>query len=482
MSENRATVRSICEVFLSLEQTHQLFSWRVKGVYVWPLMRMPLYYAITKQLGVFGAPHGSSHWKGRRLSRIWLWLWASLSFLIKRKRPTEVLIFDHPRKVIKGKYSVDIYTESLIEYLCSQHVNLEVYENLSYQNLQRLERDYPRRYYDLIATSAKMGAKLTKVKLNTQDHSLISHIEGVFKNKLGIHISLKQLVQRVTGEFQIRRWMYLRILRVHRPKLLVVVVSYSHSIAPLIDAARSLGIPSIEMQHGTYSRYHLGYHFPKDINHPYFCNSFFSFGSFWLNMAQLPIHESEFKIFGFRHMSEQLKVTQKPLSDRDEVLFLSQGVIGEGLSQYALACAYAHLPWKLIYKLHPSEYQTWRNDYPKLSQAEQLGLIQVIDHAQFSLYELMGRARFQVGVFSTAVYEGLALGCITLLVDLPGLEYMQTLIDQDVAEYIQSHEQLIHRLHEHTLESQEMKSKISLEVFSPVHEESLQWLMKMIRT
>ena len=72
------SVAQICAHFIHLEQKLELFAWQIKGVYIWPLLRMPLYYELTRKLGVFGAPHGSSNWKGRRFKRAKLWSYAFL--------------------------------------------------------------------------------------------------------------------------------------------------------------------------------------------------------------------------------------------------------------------------------------------------------------------------------------------------------------------------------------------------------------------
>ena len=93
----------------------------------------------------------------------------------------------------------------------------------------------------------------------------------------------------------------------------------------------------------------------------------------------------------------------------------------------------------------------------------------------------MGQARYQVGVFSTAVYEGLALGCVTLLVDLPGLEYMLPLIERGEAEHIKTPSALIERLREADGRSPHVTSEAPLEVFSAPREGPLDWLMGLIR-
>lgn len=476
-------MQSICEALLSVEQDLALFEWQVKGVYVWPLIRMPLYYQLTKRLSVFGAPHGSARWRGRRLTQLRLWCVAALSYLTRPKRPCELLIFDHPRKVSRGDRSVDIYTEHIIEALSARQVNIEVYEHLSYMAGDHALRDYPRGYYDLIATASARLSRLLPLTFTREDLTLVDHVAESLKARLGVEVNLKRLIKRRVSDFLLRRRLYLRLLKAHQPKALLVVVSYSTSISPLIDAARSLSIPSIEMQHGTFSAYHLGYHFPGLSAHPYFCDTLFTFGDFWSQMASLPIPSEEVRVYGFRHMSEQLRVPQRPWAEREEVLFLSQGVIGEGLARYASACAIARLPWRLVYKLHPSEYASWRETYPQLAALDAEGLIEVIDHAHYSLYKLMGRARCQVGVFSTAVYEGLALGCKTLLVDLPGLEYMRPLIARGDAELITGPEALVERLRAEVVTGDEAPKHSEaepLEVFASPHEETLSWLLKRL--
>ena len=293
-------------------------------------------------------------------------------------------------------------------------------------------------------------------------------------------------------EFNFARRSYQKLLRIRQAKALLVVVSYSHSIAPLTAAAKSLAIPTIEMQHGTFSPYHLGYHFPNLDDHPYFCDYFFSFGPFWHAMADLPLRDEKIMTFGFPHLSEQLaKVdtndemgSDKGLSQSNSVLFLSQGVIGEGLAKYAVACSQAQLPWHLRYKLHPSEYNTWRSDYPLLAEQSDAGLIEVIDHHRLSLYDLMREAQYQVGVFSTAVYEGMALGCQTLLIDLPGLEYMNALIEQNFAEKMTSPQQLCQRLKRSIDKPKTITDQNDFEpkqIFSELQEDSIQWLLNMVK-
>ena len=486
------SVAQICSKLIQIEQDLKLFEWQIKDVYIWPLLRMPIYYELTKKLGVFGAPHGTSHWKGRRFQRAKLWSYAFFKNLFTPKTPCDFMLVEHSRKVNKDGLWVDIYTDHLTRRLQTEPLSFCVYENLSYQSSTHQYRSHPHSYYDSIMTWARLLAKVSFLSLTAAQKSKIKTLEDKIFELFHLKIPLTKKIKNRVLEFNFARRSYQKLLKIRQPKALLVVVSYSHTIAPLTAAAKSLAIPTIEMQHGTFSPYHLGYHFPHLDHHPYFCDYFFSFGPFWHAMADLPLPDEKIMTFGFPHLSEQLTKLNtnaevssvKGSSQSNSVLFLSQGVIGEGLAKYAVACSQAQLPWHLRYKLHPSEYNTWRSDYPLLAEQSDAGLIEVIDHHRLNLYDLMRKAQYQVGVFSTAVYEGMALGCQTLLIDLPGLEYMNALIEQNFAEKITSPQQLCQRLKRSTDQPETIPDQNDFEpkqIFSELQEDSIQWLLNMVK-
>ena len=486
------SVAQICSKLIQVEQDLKLFEWQIKDVYIWPLLRMTLYYELTQKLGVFGAPHGTSNWKGRRFRRVKLWFYAIFKDLFTPTTSCDFMLVEHTRKVKKDGLWVDIYTDHLTRRLQTESLSFCVYENLSYQSQTHKYRSHPHSYYDPIIARARLLSKLSFLTLSATQKDKIKKLEEALFTHFHLRIPLTKKIKNRVLEFNFARRSYQKLLKIRQPKALLVVVSYSNSIAPLTAAAKSLAIPTIEMQHGTFSSYHLGYHFPNLDHQPYFCDYFFSFGPFWHAMADLPLPNEKIITFGFPHLSEQLtKITTntemgslESSSEPNSILFLSQGVIGKGLAKYAVACSQAQIPWRLRYKLHPSEYNTWRSDYPLLAEHSDAGLIEVIDHHHLKLYDLMREAHYQVGVFSTAVYEGMALGCQTLLIDLPGLEYMNTLIEQNFAEKITSPQQLCQRLEQsaHKMETTPTRRDFEpKQIFSELQEDSIQWLLNIIK-
>lgn len=95
--------------------------------------------------------------------------------------------------------------------------------------------------------------------------------------------------------------------------------------------------------------------------------------------------------------------------------------------------------FEILYKLHPGEFARWQ-DYESLCKLAEQPNVRIVKEG--NLYELLAGAGYQIGVFSTAVYEGIGFGCRTLLLDLPGVEYMADLVDQGLATLVRDPDEL----------------------------------------
>jgi hypothetical protein len=106
--------------------------------------------------------------------------------------------------------------------------------------------------------------------------------------------------------------------------------------------------------------------------------------------------------------------------------------IGEELSKYAVELSEGY-DVDIISKLHPKEYDSWEQDYPWLSESD---IVCVTEETP--LYKLFAESTAQIGVYSTALYEGIRFGLQTYILELPGSESMQSLVENDYAELIRS--------------------------------------------
>jgi len=91
-----------------------------------------------------------------------------------------------------------------------------------------------------------------------------------------------------------------------------------------------------------------------------------------------------------------------------------------------------------VYKLHPGEYDRWQDEYPQLANAD----VRVIDKSEPPLYRLFAESSAQIGVGSTAVYEGLCFDLETFVFDTDGAEVLRPLVEDGTASLIRDVDEL----------------------------------------
>lgn len=111
---------------------------------------------------------------------------------------------------------------------------------------------------------------------------------------------------------------------------------------------------------------------------------------------------------------------------KSQILFLSQGRIGNFVSKFAVYFAQNAKGFDIMYKLHPTEIEGWREKYPGLKESG----VTVIEDSTTSTHELFAESYSQVGVLSTVLFEGLAHGLRIFLIELPGVEHMKYLVEK----------------------------------------------------
>jgi hypothetical protein len=234
--------------------------------------------------------------------------------------------------------------------------------------------------------------------------------------------------------------LYRRLIDRVDPELVVVIVSYGRET--FIEACKQQGVPVAELQHGVIYDHHFGYSFSGTRTKETFPDYLLTFGEFWTDAAAYPIPEERVIPVGYPYL-EQSVDKYDDVEPRDQLLFISQGTIGERLSKFAMEVEqYPEIDYNIVYKLHPGEYNRWKTEYPWLTNTD----ITVIDSSEPPLYELFAESSVQVGVGSTAVYEGLSFGLETYVFDCEGATVLQPLVDEGSAKLISTTDELANSL------------------------------------
>jgi hypothetical protein len=412
----------ICEIFFTMENELNLFSWKTDNIYVWELIRFNIFYLIIQKRGLYGQAHTTI--KKNLWNYLKILFLSIRNFIIKNPflipRGNKIFIGHPRRKLLDDGTYWDIYCDPIIESVFPEAYLLENRYLNHHLQPARTKKIY---YLDIIDLFAYAYKTLTRIfpKNDTQYTDFAEKLKQEIIIRFGVDININQHYKKALLTFTAHKKIYKILLKTIQPEILFLLVGYGKEA--LIAAAKELFIPTVEIQHGTISRYHMAYSFPNGNSKHFFSDYFFTFGNFWKSVAKFPIDHNRIKTFGYPYLSHSLKKYTNN-TKKNLIVFISQGSIGKELSKFALKLRKIIPPHiEIIYKLHPGEYDRWKKEYPWLQNNN----ISIIDSQHPDLYTLLSSALCQIGVYSTAIYEGLAFGCQTFLVDLPGIANMDQL-------------------------------------------------------
>ncbi|WP_405097348.1 hypothetical protein [Oceanobacillus sp. FSL H7-0719] len=434
-------IRDVCEKLWHIEKDFDLFSIEIRDIKVWEIIRFSVFNEITNKLGFYGKAHSeSSKSITSQIKRSLMILGNSI-----KKNPFRsiykgsTLVLDHPRKVKNNGKFIDIYTEAFIT-----DMNLNDFFVLEYPYLGKHYSDLSdanRSYMDFFYIYTLYMIPLKLFKFTQEDLQIIFKIEEILKDAFGVKIQLRKLIYKRILTFELKYSFFNMLIKRKKLKKVFLVVSYTNF--PLVAAAKDNNIVVSEIQHGVITDYHFAYNFGNpSIKLKYFPDKLLTFGEYWGKTEKFP-QQAKVVVNGFPYLNKQLEKYKDIPKKKNQILFISQGTIGRELSRKANEIAEIMYDYKIIYKLHPGEYDRWRKDYPELVAASKLNNVEIIDSNEKNLYSLFAESEYQIGVYSTAIFEGLTLGCKTLLFNLPGIEYMEDLIKQNIVKLVHNNEEMV---------------------------------------
>lgn len=438
------------EYLLEMEKKYNLYNDIIDGINYWIYSRFDVWEGIIlkEQLGLGIAHVGKT--KSKQRIKIYFDLLRRSFFKGKyQKRNIDVcfLYSSSDRKKINGYYEC-CYTASL-EKDFRNNIVLEfpflLEHNTPMRTADLIYLDYifvrQEVVYRICKTFLKRKYRELKKKIKEKLDAPLVELESTLQTKLNIdeieNAVAKQIIYYKAVINNIKK-----MVSKLQPKVIVEVCAYSSICMMINEVCKEKGIKTIELQHGTVNE-HLAYNYLTKEVIMQVPDYVFLFSEFWKKHINLPIKEENLIVTGFPYLEESLEniSVNSHLSDgKKNILFLSQGPIGRKLSDLAIGLAQKlnQDEYRILYKLHPGEKERYEKEYKKL---EKYG-IEVIYNEDNVLYEFFANSEAQVGVYSTAIYEGLRFGLNTYVYKVERSEIMEELCDLGYARYVNNCEEL----------------------------------------
>jgi len=423
MYKKPTTIKELCEFIWYLEEKYNLLDFETDGVKVWQYKRMEIYYKIAELSGVILQPHTRLK-KIDKIKHLFVYIKNSFInnfFTLKR---ADTIVFSHPRVVDVDNKNIDIYTYYLINEL-KKKSNVIEFESANI-GIHKKERTFYTHYLDWVSLLQRFYKVFHKVSIIDRDLELLYKVKEEIDKVCSIDIKLIDIFRDNIKNYKSLYKIYDKIFKRVKPSICYTVNAYGQ--APIIKALKDNKILVVELQHGVFSKYHLGYSFPNNkSNLEYFPDKLYVWSKFWKDLLKFPISNNNIVIDKFRYLEQEKSKFIHLEKNQNQIIVLSQGAIGDLIAQRFLDNYSMFKNYTVKYKLHPGEFDRWKN-YTALVKLSKYENIEIIKD-EIPLYELFAKSSIQVGVFSTALYEGIEFGCKTILFNISGIEYMDRFIE-----------------------------------------------------
>lgn len=418
----KLSVQEICRAFWEVERRLDLLDWRAGDVALWPLLRLSAYYRLTQQLGLYDHPHPA--------------LKSSLALEATTGRPLQEVLPGRSDLVISATKKMngsEPYTDAVRQALGDRAVVLDrpVDGELlaGAVNFNTVISDMRQRY-----------AEDADRFLSAEDQFRIFQIQDAFRSETGMApAGLMRSARMYVGAFRAVRRGFSALFAAHPVQRLFLTNGYGVTLRAVVDAARTAGVRTIELQHGFISEFHLGYSWPGRPEVPHAPDELWTFGDFWAETTPLPAQTAT-RVIGAPYVADKAK--EAPPRDPNLVVFTSQGVIGRRLVVMALETARRRPDKRIVFRLHPNEAVS---DFEALIPSDAPANFSLSARTP-NIFALLAQAEIQVGAFSTTLLEGMALGVRTVVLDMPGIEYMTPVIRRGDALFMKTVDALVDNL------------------------------------
>ena len=395
---------------------------KFSGVQLYPLLRTRIFYAVAQELGLFDNPHPNFSKQELPEQLPALPAFESLA-------KVDAIVVPFRRRVAGG----EPYSDRILELLASQAKSVRVIDfapfntdgSLDTKALADLDLDRLRAAFaDKFTEQVNKNLRITSREPAERRWEKI--IDG-FEREFGIQLEKfqkypKYLVRRTLVE----QLGFAELFTALGAKELYIVNAYSEP--SIVLGARKAGLRVHEIQHGFISQFHPAYSYTRRFALRQKVASvpqrIATWGSYWGTGVTLPAGTATdvtgptipFREYRAKALGENRIVPK-------QVLFTSQGAIGQELFAAAKATAVALPDHTVIYRLHPNEslgdYELGKEAPKNIS----------VSHRDPIFLDLVSRSEYLIGAFSTTLFEGLALGCKVLVLPLSGYENVRPAID-----------------------------------------------------
>ena len=403
---------NIIEPILSLEKRLNLFDWDFLGVKIWELIRLDIYLS----------GYDNSQSKGNAFVKLIKLKYYILNIVLNSPltlfKKADYLIFESSRYIYLNNSYVDIYTASVKEQLIKEKKNFKLlhYINSKEQYLSKNENSASFNLLYLFSKAVKLYLILSKT---TKIKKRIKELPLELKN-YDTNLNLTKLIKtkyiKVISE-EVVFSLYFKIIKPQK----IYLIAYNGREG-MIAAAKKLGIPLVEIQHGVLSKYNLVYSFPSFTkNKLQFFPTFFLYHSFFSKQVfYLPLSVKYCEISDKTYLDYVKRIfgTNGP-KIKKSIAFISQTTVMDSLLKVIQNNIEDLKDYNIYYRAHPNE-----NVGDQILELTRANPNFSISNKNENFFEFVSKIEICIGVYSAALIDAIIFNCKVYLLNIEGVQFL----------------------------------------------------------
>lgn len=457
--------QQLLQRFITLEDENNLFQKKIQNVHFWSYIREYMYEEIiaNSEQNIDISNNASSGGIKQKIKKIFYEI-PNILFHnpFHGLEEKELLVISTPSKIYADDFFQCIYTENIIKRFTKK---ANVIESASYEPHKKPTEFTNVKYLDYLLIKVQVKTKIKQIfnkgSLTSQEQIYIEELIGMINKEFNISLDISKIsnyIKNMLIKQKVAYRYYDKVLNKAKPKCIIEICHYEFSKLVLNEVAKDKKIKVVELQHGIIGSLHEAYNYNRIVDLPCFPDYILLFGEYWKETASFPINKENLLPVGFPYFEERTVTKTKNREQKKVFLFLSQPTIGIELSNLAVELnkVIDHNNFKVIYKLHPNEFTNWKEKYSQLANTN----IEVVDNTEKDLYYYFSISNYQIGVYSTALYEGIGYGLKTFILKTFGYEYVGDLVNKRNAILIERAADILEKLNDELEDSDNISSQL----------------------
>lgn len=427
--------------FLAFEREHKCNQITVEGYHIWALYRYEIHNAIKRD--TVGRTEGTDSGYTKK-ELLFMAVNALKPF---RFRDVDVLFIGNGRRTRNPDTGIyeDIYCDEIAKKYNS--VILEHPENHGHCTPNGMSNVY---FTDRVAFQTNIAVKLSR-RFNTKTRRrrtdeirrIMTSVFEAVQQEFGPDLLEEMIPEMVDRLYyiDITKRFCGKILDKARPKLIIEICYYAMESYAMSILGHERGIHTAEYSHGFAFPTHTPMQYNSEDHLTELPDDELIYSRTQLPIVHLP-DDVRMITVGFPFFEKQRDHYKRanPKDDRT-ICFISTLSEGEQISRVAAQVAdMIGNDYHIIYKLHPIEFNYYRDRYPWLVNDR----LEVIDNNENHIFKYLAQSAVVVSTRTASVWEGIGFGCDTILLNYGDTaENMEYFIKEQGVPLVDTAEQVI---------------------------------------